>query len=376
MSAVLLPSGLRRLIEVYVGSNVPESGGGIIICPLSGDGSERRYFRIQEPFEHKQIDRASFIAVDGGQDKASFGNPPGRGCGARNQNESFHLIRRHLEKHGFPVPGMLAKNHEGNYYLLEDLGDLTVYQQVRQRLADKQLYSLYENIIRLLIRLQSQAAKGFQPAYCYAGHLYDRELIENLEIGYFLREFVAGFLRLPLPGFRLAALQREWDTLLRESDKADRKFFLFRDFQSKNLMIKNGQLYLIDFQGARLGPCYYDLASLLNDPYTRLPTELKNHLLTFYHQQMSRYRGFPEYPDFISFFQLFSLFRIMQNLGAYAFLGGRGKRHFFQYIEGALVTIAELIANCPYQLPAMAELVSECRSAYQKKRLSHSGEPF
>ena len=371
MSATLhqLPAELSGLIHDFLGWR-RATGTAIVVERLTGDGSARIYYRVRCPRAR------SFIAVDAAALAAlSQPVPPAPAPGAADQNQAFHRIREHLENLGFAVPAALGRTHSGAYYLLQDLGDETVFSRLRKQGWNEGCRRLYEDIILLLIGLQTRATQGFSPEFCADGAFYDRALIRTREIDYFLREFVEGLLGLRPEA--PAALTTEFDLLLDQAGETGQQLFLYRDFQSRNLMLSEQRIYLIDFQGARLGPGYYDLASLLNDSYTVMPAALKEHLLRLYHQELGNLVRLPPWADFYDQFQLFALFRILQNLGAFAYLSRMGKKQFLIHIPAALSTLKRLLIGlgARRRLPALENLATACCRKAAASGLTAGAEP-
>jgi len=148
----------------------PEKIAEYQVTPLSPDGSERRYYRISAP------GITSFIATDAS------------GCGerskksGRSQNNSFRLIQQHLAKLNFPVPGFLGPQSTGDdFYLLEDLGDTTLHNFVKTQSWSSNTITRYQKALKLLLRLQVDAAAGFSPDWAYAGGFYDHDLIVTVK---------------------------------------------------------------------------------------------------------------------------------------------------------------------------------------------------
>ncbi|MCD6534074.1 MAG: phosphotransferase [Deltaproteobacteria bacterium] len=325
-----LPDELNNLIFRFLKQHLP--GGetpNFQVSPLTPDGSDRLYYRISCPGNE------SFIAVNA-QGTGQKIQPSGL-----SQNRSFILIRNHLANLDFPVPELLSQDQQNpsdDFYLLQDLGDTTLYQAIKTEGWKPQAVELYKKTISLLLRVQKVAAENFDPAWCYAGAYYDQQLIIENELNYFLKAFVMGHCGLQVLSETQHQLQSEFREIATAAMAAPANFFLFRDFQSKNLMLKEEQIFLIDFQGARIGPYYYDLAALINDPYTDIPRPLREQLLTDYFNKLAAIlkTDAPDRETFNYFFALFSLIRTLQTLGAFGYLIGCRKTHFKEYIQPAL----------------------------------------
>ncbi len=302
------------------------------VTPLSPDGSARIYYRITA------AGISPFIAVDAvgcsEKDKNS----------GRSQNNSFRLIQEHLTRLDFPVPQYLSDKSTGDdLYLLEDLGDTTLHNFVRTHGWGERTITLYRETLSLLLRLQIEAAATFNPNWAYAGGFYDHELIVKRELNYFLEAFVINYCGIEITPATRTELATEFKFLADQALQAPANFFLYRDFQSKNLMLFQDKIVLIDFQGARLGPVYYDLAALINDPYTEIPLTLRQELQDFYFEQLQSVNPtgttLPDPTTFAYNFALFSLIRTLQTLGAFGYLTRCGKSHFAEYIRPALTNL-------------------------------------
>ncbi len=327
---------LKNQITTYIRHlQTADQRADIQITRLTPDGSDRLYYRVTAP------GIAPFIAADASQCKACDKSS------GLSQNNTFRTIQQHLENLNFPVPKYLsADSNDDDLYLLQDLGDTTLHSFVQQHGWQEQTLELYRKALSLLLRLQVEAVKNFKPQWAYAGGFYDYELIIERELNYFLKAFVIDFCRIEPETEIRQRLAEEFKLLADTALRAPANFFLYRDFQSKNLMLHQNKIYLIDFQGARLGPCYYDPAALINDPYVEMPLPLRRQLSEFYFRKLQS-APTPKSPGakpltretFDLNFTLFSLIRTLQTLGAFGYLSGCGKKHFTQYIRPALTNL-------------------------------------
>lgn len=312
------------------------------LAPLSGDGSDRPFFRLG-------LGGQSYLAV--------FPSPTTPR--ARAEAHSTLLIGRHLWACGVPVPEIKAHDQESGAILFEDLGDRLLFHEARAG-DEKSSKGLYRQAVTILADLQLGARAGFQAEWCWDTSHYDRELMISRESDYFAREFCHKFIGLPeLP----AGLARDFSALADRNSHSPASFLIHRDYQSRNLMVVEGRLRVIDFQGARFGPLAYDLASLLNDPYVTLSDGGKEELLTLYLQRASTHISLD--PDrFMLDYHHIALQRNLQVLGAYAFLvQERGKEFFRQYIDPALHRLSTLLTTAlAGDYPALSGLVDHiCR---------------
>jgi aminoglycoside/choline kinase family phosphotransferase len=194
----------------------------------------------------------------------------------------------------------------------------------------------------ILIKMGVEGAKGFDPAHTYQTPSYDRELIIEREAKYFVTAFLNGYKGLEI-GFE--KLYEEFELIAETALKTDHIGFLHRDFQSRNILVRDKKYYVIDFQGGRLGPLQYDLASLLIDPYVELPQNLQDSLLSDYLTRLSEV--IPVDPGrFLHAYQYCTINRNLQILGAFAYLSRqKGKRDFEPYIRPALKSLKQRLQN-------------------------------
>jgi hypothetical protein len=280
-----------------------------------------------------------------------------------NENDTFVYLAAHLGARGVPVPAVVAYERDCGWLLVEDLGDLDLCAEARRALASgvpadrAALATRYREAIDVLVRLQADGAAGFDPRRTHNPPRYDVALMREWESGYFLRELVVARLGLAVP----PALDAELARLAERAAAAEAHYLLHRDYQSQNLKIHRGRIVVIDFQGARLGPPQYDLAALLLDPYADLPAELRAGLLAHYLERFTARTG-SDRGAFLALFPAVAAHRLMQALGAYAFLGlHRGKPAFFAHIPVALRLLAETLAPLEDEAPTLLALVAEAR---------------
>lgn len=288
--------------------------------------------------------------------------------GAVNENDAFFYLAVHLGARGIPVPGVLAYKRSRGWSLVEDLGDADLCGEVRRtlqgrecggRAARERVTALYREALEVLVRFQTDGFAGFDPRRTHSPPRYDAALMREGESGYFVRELVVHHLGLAPP----AGLDEELDRLAARGAAAGAGWLLHRDYQSQNLKIHLGRICVIDFQGARLGPPQYDLASLLLDPYADLPEDLRQQLLAHY---LAIYceRTAEDPGRFLEHFAVIAVHRLLQALGAYAFLGRRrGKPEFLAHVPVALRLLHQTLAPLAGETPRLAGLVAEARLA-------------
>jgi aminoglycoside/choline kinase family phosphotransferase len=207
--------------------------------------------------------------------------------------------------------------------------------------------------------MQVRAADGFDPAWCWDTPRYDRQLMVERESGYFLRACCTDLLGLD---FDRPAVAAECNLLADEAAQAPAGFFLHRDFQCRNIMLADGSVRFIDFQGGRIGPLAYDLASLLLDPYAALPEGIQEHLIGVYLRALREEIAYdPE--QFRHEYLALALQRNLQIIGAFAFLSQvRRKPFFVRYLEPALASLDRLLAKPEAAgYAALHTLTGQCR---------------
>ena len=294
---------------------------------------------------------------------------------AVNENDAFGYLAAHLGARGIPVPGVLAYKRSRGWSLVEDLGDRDLFAEVRHALhgrmpaggdaeARERIAALYREALEVLVRLQVDGVEGFDPRRTHNPPRYDVALMREWESGYFVRELLGRHLGLDLP----AGLDAELDRLADRAAAAGTPYLLHRDYQSQNLKIHLGRICVIDFQGARLGPAQYDLAALLLDPYADLPADLRRELLEHYLGLFTA-RTHEDRGRFLELYPLVAAHRLMQALGAYAFLGlQRGKPAFLAHIPVALRLLEETSPRSRTTVPQLAAIVADARRRVAARR--------
>jgi aminoglycoside/choline kinase family phosphotransferase len=297
---------------------------------MQSDGSTRRFWRVRR-------DGSALCVVAA---------PAGTSEKELAESRSAWKIGNHLQAKGVAVPKLYGWDSATGLLVFEDLGDVRLYDQVRGVKADGRLDTgalcdLYRASLEQLAVMQFAGAEGFDPDWCWDGRRYDVELMLDRDSGYFLRAFWQGLLgREVVPGIAL-----EFRDIAAHAGRAPAGYFLHRDFQSRNIMVQEDRLRFIDFQGGRLGPLGYDVASLLIDPYAALPLRCREELLAFYGQLLAR-RLDGEAQEFFISYNFLALQRNLQIVGAFAFLSKvRGKVFFAGFIEPALLSLQALLAN-------------------------------
>ncbi|MBI4063280.1 MAG: phosphotransferase [Elusimicrobia bacterium] len=299
------------------------------IAALSADGSNRRYFRLT-----------------GGDQTAigAWGPDP-------KENAAFLGFSRHFKKIKLPVPEIYGENAERGVYIEEDLGDTTLFQFLSENRApegpNKPALEIYKQVIPILARFQIAGAKGLNHKLCYPRTDFDKQ-----SMLWDMNHFKYYFLQLAGIVFHEEALEKDFQRFADFLIEAPADYFLYRDFQSRNIMIKNGEPYFIDYQGGRKGALQYDIASLLFDAKADLPFALREQLLKLYLEAVSELTTL-DVKKFLKYYPGFVLIRIMQAMGAYGLRGfHERKSHFLQSIPYAIQNIEYLLRK--YELPIKA----------------------
>src|ERR1035438_8416088 len=199
----------------------------------------------------------------------------------REENVAFLEFSRHFRRHGLPVPEIYAEDLSHGAYLEEDLGDTTLFEFLSKNRAGEaiapEVVEAYRKVVALLPRFQIEAGRDLNYKVCYPRASFDRQ-----SIAWDLNYFKYYFLRLAGVAFNEAALEHDFSRLTKLLLNADRDHFLYRDFQSRNIMLRNGEPFFMDYQGGRKGALQYDTASLLYDAKADLPPDLRQQLLDHY----------------------------------------------------------------------------------------------
>jgi aminoglycoside/choline kinase family phosphotransferase len=305
---------------------------------LKGAGSNRVYYRL---FGQSQ----SVIGVVGE---------------SLTENESFIYLAQHFENQKLNTPILFSVSDDKKRYLQEDLGDTSLFDYIRQgresgSFSEKEL-KILEKTIRQLAHFQHKAAENLDFSNCYPQAEFDSRTI-FWDLNYFKYNF------LKTTGLEIdePALENDFEKIADSLLKENQHTFLYRDFQSRNVMIKNDEPYFIDFQGGRRGPIYYDVASFLWQAKANLPENIKSSLIDAYLDELKIYQTIKK-DLFVEKLHLFVFFRTLQVLGAYGFRGYfEGKQHFIESIPFAIKNLKNLLdqnisKNYPYLTKILYQL--------------------
>ena len=272
----------------------------------------------------------------------------------REENLAFLEFSRHFRRHGLPVPEIYGESLDHGAYLEEDFGDTTLFEFLSKHRSGTVIappvVNAYRKVVEVLPTFQIEAGRDLNYSVCYPRGSFDRQ-----SIVWDLNYFKYYFLRLAGIPFNEQSLEDDFERLTEFLLSAERDFFLYRDFQSRNIMLRDGKPYFLDYQGGRKGALQYDLASLLFDAKADLPPELRQQLLDHYLDCVAEYAEIDR-DTFLKHYYAYVYARILQALGAYGFRGFYERRpHFLQSVPYALKNLRWLLhnANLPIALPTL-----------------------
>jgi len=265
-----------------------------------------------------------------------------------------------FQRHNIPVPMLLAEDKGRGELLFEDLGDVSLYDWLKCRRTPGEVEQVYMKIMDILILLHTVATGHVSECAPLMSRLFDYEHL-RWETGYFLERFVKGLrgIETDISDGPMSGLGKELHKLAAEVAAAD-KTIVHRDLQSQNIMIVPGDIpRIIDYQGARMGPPAYDLASLLWDPYFEIRDEMRSRLLGYYLKGMQAGKNAGWTEDTVDrTLLLCRLQRHMQALGAYGFLARvKGKAYFLRHVPAALAYLRQEVSMVRPEYPALYDLV-------------------
>jgi aminoglycoside/choline kinase family phosphotransferase len=291
----------------------------------------------------------------------------------REENAAFLEFSRHFRSRGLAVPEIYESELDAGAYLEEDLGDVTLFQFLSDHRAGDgiapEVVEAYRKVVAQLPRFQVEAGRDLNYKACYPRSSFDSQ-----SIAWDLNYFKYYFLKLAGIPFNEQDLEKDFGRLTRFLLTAGRDYFLYRDFQSRNVMLRGGEPFFLDYQGGRKGALHYDIASLLYDAKADLAPALRQQLLEHYLASLGRFVELRQ-EEFIRHYYAFVYARIMQALGAYGFRGFyERKPHFLQSVPFALKNLRWLIENVklPVALPA---LLGAFEHAISSEKLRHAIPP-
>lgn len=339
-----MEEALRKLFSERFGETADTA------APIQGDASDRRLWRLANP-------RRSVIGA---------ANPDLR------EHRAFVAFSRHFRAEGLPVPEIYAEDADRGLCLEEDLGDTTLFQHLSENRASRsiagEVVEMYRKAVRVLPRFQITAGGTLDYRLCHPRPSFDKQ-----SMLWDLNYFKYYFLRLAHVPFSEQDLEEDFERFSDFLLEAPRDFFLYRDFQSRNIMVRGGEPFFIDYQGGRKGALQYDIASLLFDAKADLPFDLREELLHLYLDSVESGSGLDR-SGFLRHYPGYVYIRILQALGAYGLRGFyERKPHFLQSIPYAVRNLEFLLrtTELPVEVP---ELMRVFRRLVASSALRQFGE--
>lgn len=286
----------------------------------------------------------------------------------REENVAFLKFSKHFKNKGLAVPEIYSEDLDNNIYLEEDLGNKTLFNylfEVRNN-GDfpDELISVYKKVLDELLKFQIEA-KDLDYSYCYPRASFDKQSM-HWDLSYFKYYF----LKLADIPFNEQKLEDDFNTFINYLLSENCDYFLYRDFQSRNIMLKDSKVYFIDYQGGRKGALQYDIASLLYDSKADLPQPIREKLFAYYIAKLKKYQEVDE-GKFKQYYYGYVLIRIMQAMGAYGFRGFyEKKKHFLQSIPYALKNLNWILNNTelPIKIPDMLDVLQSLTTSENLKK--------
>ncbi len=293
----------------------------------------------------------------------------------REENVAFLEFSRHFRRHGLPVPEIYAEDLDRNAYLEEDLGDTTLFEFLHENRTGpnigSEVLAAYRRVAAMLPRFQVEAGRDLNYAVCYPRDSFDRQ-----SISWDLNYFKYYFLKLSGVPFSEQALEDDFNRLTEFLLGADRDYFLYRDFQSRNVMLRDGDPFFVDYQGGRKGALQYDIASLLYDAKADLTPAVREQLLETYLDTLSGFIDLDR-AAFMRHYYAYVYVRILQALGAYGYRGFfERKPLFLQSVPYALGNLRWLLHNVelPIELPALVDAFRRMLGSEKLQNLGSEAE--
>lgn len=306
---------LEKLFQKHYAEQIDE------LLPLKGDGSDRKIYRLK----NKQ---RSVIGIIGQN---------------YDENAAFLNFSRHFNKNRLRVPEIYVDQLDDGIYLEEDLGNYTFIDwmsSIRSKEGfSERIISMYKKTIAQLPHFQIRAGRSIDFSYCYQHIEFGSESM-IWDLHYFKQRFLKLFHKKTIDE---NALEKDFQTLIEHLTEEKRDNFLYRDFQSRNVMIRDNTPHFIDYQSGRKGALQYDLASILYDAKANVPQEVREMLVSFYLDQVQQFKTVKR-DRFLHYFYGFVFMRIMQAFGAYGYLSQvKGKKRFLKSVPYAIKNVEILL---------------------------------
>ena len=308
------------------------------VTRLTGDASTRSYFRAKARGESVVVALygSPFDETERAADrlaKAEFSNPSARLTFANDPCAHIEVTDLLLEA-GLPVPPVYSTSGADAAMLIEDVGDIRLQDWLRER-SDPEVIEAYRHALELVVRIQDATERALtKDSIC--SHLAFDEAKLRWELGFFFANYFNKYLRMKLDPTTANAIQQDFKALCSELASRPR-VLTHRDYHARNLMMRDGKLFIIDYQDARMGPASYDVASLLSDPYTTLPREAVVALIEqFIEMKAASKASLPDAGAFRTELELMTVQRMLKAIGTYASQAAAGNTVYIPYIEPAL----------------------------------------
>ncbi len=331
---------LAELFENWAGERAD------LILPLAPSGGNRIYYRLQ------------------GKTKVAIGaySPD------EKETKAFLTFSKHFKSRNLPVPAIYAENLKEKIYLEEDLGFTTLYSYLLQKgeYFPDYLIQIYKKVVEQLAHLQIEGGKELDYSVCYPRGSFDKQSM-LWDFNYFKYYF----LKLAKIPFDEQSLENDFHAFAEYLLQTDCDYFMFRDFQTRNIMIKGSEPFFIDYQGGRKGALQYDLASLLYQAKANIPADIRLELLKHYLDTAEELTEINR-DEFLEYYYGYVLIRTIQVMGAYGFRGlYERKEHFIKSIPFAIRNLKWLFENVElkFQIP---ELTKALKAIIESKQF----EPF
>ena len=342
-------ANIKKLFKDFTGKEAK------IFLPLPPAGSERKYYRLGTD--------DGFSAI--GAFNADI-----------TENKAFLYLSLHFRSKLISVPEIYRVSDDNMYYLMEDFGDIRLKDIVDENTRNGEfpanLIALYKRVLDNLIKFQVQGHEDLDYSVCYPRDSFDKR-----SILWDLNHFKYFFLKLSHIPYNENLLENDFQLLATNLDKISRSFFMFRDFQSRNIMVKNDELYFIDYQGGRKGALQYDLASLLFESRTNIPPEVRKELFRYYYDELLRLKivNNNDSESFQRDFMSFALIRQLQAMGAYGLRGWiEGKPLFIQSIAYAVVNLEWILIDSSKSFDIYPEMLRVLTEITKNKKLRDKKE--
>jgi len=319
----------------------------ITIERLTGDASTRSYCRARTgdatvvaalyslPFNENEraVERLARAEADNPTSRLTYSNDP---CAHIETTILLHDA-------GLPVPAVLAVYGADSTMFVEDVGDVKLQDWLINR-NEQQVYEAYRYALELVVRLQA-ATEHCVALNSICSHLAFDEAKLRWELGFFFANYFNKYLRLKLEPSVAVAVQQDFKSLCVDLSER-RRVLTHRDYHARNLMMRGDEMFVIDYQDARMGPASYDVASLVSDPYTSLSPEMTQDLIErFIEMKMSSKHPLPDIEDFRIELQLMTIQRMLKAIGTYASQAAAGNSVYISYIEPARTRALEAMRS-------------------------------